>query len=85
MYTPSNNATATQTTPTVAATTTYPDSVVTSNAMVINGGGTGSFTVNARLHQTNSATVTAHLRKNGGAEPAVCDDVAQGVVCLGRT
>ena len=65
MYTPSNNATATQTTPMVAAKTTYPDSVVSSNAMVINGGGTGTFTVNARLYQTNSASATAHLRKDG--------------------
>ncbi|MFC9761632.1 hypothetical protein [Rhodococcus jostii] len=63
--TKANSATPSQLVTMVADTTAYPDSVVSSSAIVIDGAGTVTFTVQARLYQTNSGTATAHLRKNG--------------------
>ncbi|MFC9768323.1 hypothetical protein [Rhodococcus jostii] len=63
--TKANSATPTQLVTMVADTTAYPDSVVSSSAMVIDGAGTVTFTVQAHLFETNSGTATAHLRKNG--------------------
>ncbi|MFC9769674.1 hypothetical protein ACFVJ2_49570, partial [Rhodococcus jostii] len=60
-----NTATPSQLVTMVADTTAYPDSVVSSSAMVIDGAGTVTFTVQAHLFETNSGTATAHLRKNG--------------------
>ncbi|MFC9769241.1 hypothetical protein, partial [Rhodococcus jostii] len=63
--TKANSATPSQLVTMVADTTAYPDSVVSSSAMVIDGAGTVTFTVQAHLFETNSGTATAHLRKNG--------------------
>ncbi|MFC9769564.1 hypothetical protein [Rhodococcus jostii] len=63
--TKANSATPSQLVTMVADTTAYPDSVVSSSAIVIDGAGTVTFTVQAHLFETNSGTATAHLRKNG--------------------
>lgn len=65
MQTKSNTATPSQLTGMVADTATYAESVVTSDAMVVDGDGLATFTIQAHLFETNSGTATAHLRKNG--------------------